>query len=61
MNYMFRDDYAYRVLFCKYVFFCNEQEYHILLQNDVIQRGTNYSVKLSTKYNLYDMEAFLCN
>lgn len=60
-QYMFRDDYAYRVLFCKDVFFCNEQEYRILLPNDVIQRGTNYPVKLSTKYNLYDLEAFFCN
>lgn len=56
--YRFYSDYAYRVLFCKDVFFTHEQEFRIVLPSEIIDGGTNYLVKLSTKYEIYDLDEF---
>lgn len=46
-KYTFKATYVYRVLFCKDVYFRDEQEYRIVLPDDVITEGTYYSVNLS--------------
>lgn len=58
ITYTFYADYAYRVLFCKDVFFRNEQEYRIVLPNDVIDDGRSYPIKLSTEYKMYSLNDF---
>lgn len=58
IKYTFCADYAYRVLFCKDVFFRNEQEYRIVLPTESIDKGTKYPVKLSTKYKIFDLDNF---
>ena len=57
-KYIFYADCAFRVLFCKDVFFEKEQEYRIVLPNDTIESGKSYPVRLSTNYEIYDLEAF---
>ena len=57
-KYVFYVDYAFRVLFCKDVFFEKEQEYRIVLPNDTIESGKSYPVILSTNYEICDLEAF---
>jgi len=42
--YSFAPDYVYRVLFCKDIFFTNEQEFRILLPKDFIKEPTEYSI-----------------
>ena len=39
IRYTFYADYAFRVLFCKDVFFEQEQEYRIVLPNETIEAG----------------------
>lgn len=56
--YSFYADYAYRVLFCKDVFFTNEQEYRIVLPTETIDVGTSYPIKLSTRYEICDLDEF---
>ncbi|MGN0619310.1 MAG: hypothetical protein ACI4J7_09855 [Ruminiclostridium sp.] len=56
--YTFYADYAYRVLFCKDVFFKNEQEYRIVLPNDTIDSCRSYPISLSTEYKVYDLSDF---
>lgn len=43
-RYTFYADYAFRVLFCKDVFFEKEQEYRIVLPNEKIEAGMSYPV-----------------
>ena len=47
---------AYRVLFCKDIFFADEQEYRIVLPDEIINEGTLYPVNLSTKYKVEDID-----
>lgn len=60
-RYTFYEDYAFRVLFCKDVFFEKEQEYRIVLPNEVIEGGKSYLVKFSDKYEIYDFPFFFEN
>lgn len=57
-RYTFYADYAFRVLFCKDVFFEKEQEYRIILPNEVIEEGKSYPVKLSEEYEICDLNSF---
>lgn len=57
-RYTFYADYAFRVLFCKDVFFDKEQEYRIVLPNETIENGKSYPVILSTEYEIYDLDEF---
>lgn len=58
-TYQFYYQYAYRSLFCKDVFFADEQEYRIVLPTEQITKGTAYPVNFSTKYEVQDLQAFL--
>ena len=60
-RYTLYADYAYRVLFCKDVYFKEEQEYRIVLPDDIIESGTIYPVCLSCKYEILDLEEFFEN
>lgn len=60
-RYTFYEDYAFRVLFCKDVFFDKEQEYRIVLPNEKIENGKSYPVNLSTKYEICDLNNFFQN
>lgn len=42
-QYFFGSDFAFRALFCKDVFFKDEQEYRIVLPNERITKGTSYT------------------
>lgn len=57
-RYTFRADYAYRVLFCKDVFFAGEQEYRIVLPNEVIESSKSYPISLSRKYEICSLKDF---
>lgn len=55
----FKADYAFRALFCKDVFFSDEQEYRIVLPHEIITKGTSYSVVLSEKIEVVSLSEFL--
>lgn len=57
-TYTFYADYAYRALFCKDVFFVGEQEYRIVLPNEVIESSKSYPISLSTKYKICSLKDF---
>lgn len=61
VKYTFYADYTFRVLFCKDVFFEKEQEYRIVLPDEVIECSKNYPVKLSEKYEICDLDSFFEN
>ena len=58
-RYAFYEEYAYRVLFCKDLFFEKEQEYRFILPTERIDEGTKYNVKLSCKYKISNIEDVL--
>ena len=60
-RYTFYADYAFRVLFCKDVFFEQEQEYRIVLPNETIEAGKSYPVQLSKDYEIIDLDIFFDN
>ena len=60
-RYTFCAEYAFRALFCKDVFFEKEQEYRIVLPNEVIESGKSYAVKFSAKYEICDLNSFFEN
>lgn len=60
-TYGFNEAYAFRVLFCKDVFFEQEQEYRIVLPKEKIDVGKSYPVQLSTDYKIYDLKTFFDN
>ena len=60
-TYIFYADYAFRVLFCKDVFFKKEQEYRIVLPNEIIEAGRSYPVQLSMDYKICDLNPFFEN
>lgn len=57
--YSFLADYAYRVLFCKDVFFEDEQEYRIVLPNETISCGTHFPVHIRQKIEIMSLDDFL--
>ena len=59
VRYTFYEEFAYRVLFCKDLFFEKEQEYRFILPTEQINEGTKYDVKLSSDYNISDIEDIL--
>ena len=58
-KYVFRAEYVYRSLFCKDVYFRDEQEYRIVLSDDEITEGTHYPVKLSEDIKVIAIEDLL--
>lgn len=56
--YSFCVDYAYRVLFCKDVFFKDEQEYRIVLPDEIIDEGTYYPVTFSEQCTICNLQEF---
>ena len=58
-KYVFRAEYVYRSLFCKDVYFEDEQEYRIVLPDDEITEGTHYPVKLSEDIKVVAIEDLL--
>lgn len=59
--YTFSANYAFRVLFCKDIFFEKEQEYRIVLPNEVIEVGKNYPIQLSKDYEIINLSTFFKN
>ena len=55
-KYSFRADYVYRVLFCKDVFFQDEQEYRIVLPDEKITKGTAFPIKLSDSIQVLSID-----
>lgn len=54
-----REDSACRSLFCKDVFFRNEQEFRIVMPTEHISVGTNYPVNLTDTYKIEELERFM--
>lgn len=57
-RYVFLEKYAYKVLFCKDVFFADEQEYRILLLKEKIQNSKKYSFSTSLEIEIESIEDF---
>lgn len=60
-KYVLHADYAYRVLFCKDIFFEKEQEYRIVLPNEIIDVGKSCPVQFSSDYEVIDLNTFFKN
>ena len=58
-RYVFHADYVYRVLFCKDVFFEDEQEYRIVLPDEKITKGTHFPVQLSEDIEIRSLDEFM--
>lgn len=56
--YVFKVDYVYRVLFCKNVFFADEQEYRILLPTGKIESGTKYPFSTNVEIKVKNIKKF---
>jgi hypothetical protein len=59
VKYVFCADYVYRSLFCKDIFFRQEQEYRIVLPEESISEGKHYPVKFSTGIQMMPMDEFM--
>ena len=59
VRYRFCTDFAYRVLFCKDVFFKDEQEFRFVMPEEHISVGTNYPVNLKDTYKIEKLESFM--
>lgn len=57
-TYSFMAEYAYRVLFCKDIFFKREQEYRIVLPEETIYEGTKYPVKIQENISIQPLDDF---
>lgn len=57
-TYSFQADYVFRALFCKDVFFSDEQEYRIVLPHEKVSKGTSYQVKLSESIKILSLSEF---
>jgi len=57
-TYSFHADYVYRILFCKDIFFSDEQEYRIVLPKERITHGISYPVKLSENIEVLSLSDF---
>lgn len=58
-RYLLEAQYAYRVLFCKDIFFKHEQEYRFVLPEDTIYYGTKYPVKTKESIPIFSLDEFL--
>lgn len=58
-TYSFAAKYAYRVLFCKDVFFKREQEYRLVLPEETIYKSTKYPVKIQGSISIHPLDEFL--
>ncbi len=56
--YLFDEECIHRALFCKDVFFSDEQEYRIILPDDEIINGKSYPVKLNEFISIVPLEQF---
>lgn len=59
IKYVFSVDYVYRALFCKDIFFKQEQEYRIVLPNESISKGKHYPVKFSQNIQMMPLDEFM--
>ena len=57
--YSLAANYAYRVLFCKDVFFEREQEYRLVLPEETIYESTKYPVKIQESISIRPLDDFL--
>lgn len=57
--YSFVAKYAYRVLFCKDVFFKREQEYRLVLPEETIYEGIKYPVKIQESISILPLDELL--
>lgn len=57
--YSFNADYVFRALFCKDVFFRQEQEYRILLPDIQIEDGQSFPVAFSENIEVQQLDDFL--
>jgi len=57
-TYSFNADYAFRTLFCKDIYFKNEQEYRIVLPNIKIDVGTCFPAKIQEKIDVISLRDF---
>lgn len=60
-KYTFRAEYVYRALFCKDVFFQDEQEYRIVLPDEKITKGTPFPFKLSDSIQVLSIDELFNN
>lgn len=58
-KYIFCVDYVYRSLFCKDIFFRQEQEYRIVLPEESISEGKHYPVRFSTGIQMMPLDEFM--
>lgn len=56
--YTLKAEYIYRVLFCKDVYFMDEQEFRIVLPNETITKGRHYPVKIQENIEIMSIENF---
>lgn len=57
-TYSFNAKYVYRVLFCKDIYFKDEQEYRIILPEEKIGNAEKYPIKYSTEIPMYALKDF---
>ena len=57
-SFMLTEDYIYRVLFCKDVYFYDEQEYRIILPSERISNSTKYPFILRVPVEVKNIEEF---
>lgn len=58
-RYVFLADYAFRALFCKDVFFKDEQEYRIVLPDKRISGSERFPVEISEKIEIVPLEKYV--
>ena len=59
MHYVFLADYAFRALFCKDVFFKDEQEYRLVLPDKRISGSERFPVEISEKIEIVPLEKYV--
>ena len=57
-TYTFYADYAFRVLFCKDVYFSEEQEYRILIPSETIIESKIYPTQITSKITVVSIDNF---
>ena len=58
-KYVFLEEYVYRSLFCKDMFFKNQQEYRIVLSDNRIEEPQVFHIDLSVKPKIFDLDMIL--
>lgn len=59
IKYSFSANYVYRCLFCKDIYFQNEQEYRILLPKTSIDSPQEFQIPLTSPIKLFDIDEIL--